>query len=113
MAFGDFEVCCNGLKTKWINMDPAEKKFVTYFSKHKVDNSNINEGIKAVLFFIFFTKRFHTHKKDKKHKKYKKHKTQINNFHSDVFYSHKKAQRVQTAQTQTSDFPPFRCFLCT
>ena len=72
-------------------------------------SSNINEGIKGVLFFIFFTKRFHTHKKYKKHEK---HKTQINNFHSNVFYSHKKAQKVQKAQTQRSDFPPFRCFLC-
>ena len=24
----DFEVCHNGLKTKWINMDPAEEQFV-------------------------------------------------------------------------------------
>ena len=45
-------------------------------------SSNIIEGIKVVL--LFFTKRFHTHKK---HKKYK---TQINNFHSDVFYTYKK-----------------------
>ena len=25
----DFEVCHNGLKTKWINMDPAEEQFVS------------------------------------------------------------------------------------
>ena len=48
-------------------------------------SSNINEGIRAVL---FLTKRFYTHKKHKKHKKHTKHKT------------------------QTSDFPPLRCFLC-
>ena len=50
--------------------------------KEGSNSSNIIEGIKAVLFF--FMKRFHTYKK------YKKHKTQINNFHSDVFYRHKK-----------------------
>ena len=39
---------------------------------HSSISSNINEGIKAVLFFS--TKRFDTHKM------HKKHKTQINNF---------------------------------
>ena len=57
-------------------------------------SSNVNEGIRAILnlFIFFFTRRFHTHKKHKRHKKYKKHK------------KHK---------TQTRDFPPLRCFLCT
>ena len=38
MNVDDFEVCYNGLKTNWINMGPSEEKFVTYFSKHKVDH---------------------------------------------------------------------------
>ena len=38
MNVDDFEVCYNDLKTKWINMGPAEEKFVTYFSKHKADH---------------------------------------------------------------------------
>ena len=38
MNVDDFEICYNGLKTKWINMGPAKKKFVTYFSKYKVDH---------------------------------------------------------------------------
>ena len=48
-------------------------------------SSNIIEGIKAV----FFMKRFHLHKK------YKKHKRQINKFHSDVLYTHKKHQKYK------------------
>ena len=38
MNFDDFEVCYNGLKTKWINMGPAEEKFVNYSSKHEIDH---------------------------------------------------------------------------
>ena len=39
--------------------------------------------------FIFFTRKFYSHKK------YKKHKTQISNFHSDVFYAHKKHKKYK------------------
>ena len=53
------------------------------------------EGINAV-FVVFFTKRFHTHKKHKKPKKHKKYKAQINNFQSDVFYTHKKHKKHKT-----------------
>ena len=38
MDVDDFEVCYNVLKTKWINMGPSVEKFMTYFSKHKVDH---------------------------------------------------------------------------
>ena len=38
MNLDDFEICYNGLKTKWINMGPSEEKFVTYFSNHNVDH---------------------------------------------------------------------------
>ena len=37
MDVDDFEVCYV-LKTKWINMGPSVEKFMTYFSKHKVDH---------------------------------------------------------------------------
>ena len=41
--------------------------------------SNINEGIKAVLFF------------------YEKHKTQISDFHSDIFYAHIEHKKHKTS----------------
>ena len=58
-------------------------------------SSNIDEGIKAVLFFK--RKDFTSTKSTKSIKKHKKHKTQTSDFHSDVFYA---------------DFLPLRCFLC-
>ena len=38
-----------------------------FWREHKKKSSNVNEVIRAVLtfLFIFFTKRFHTHKKHK------------------------------------------------
>ena len=39
----------------------AYARYFLYFS------SNVNEVIRAVLNFLFFTKKFHTHKKHKKH----------------------------------------------
>ena len=53
-------------------------------------NSNIIEGIKAV-YFIFYKKTSHAQKAQNT-----KHKTQINNFHSDVFYTHKKHKKHKT-----------------
>ena len=44
---------------------------IDFFGKIFVSSSNVNEVIREVLnflFLIFFTKRFHTHKKHKKHK---------------------------------------------
>ena len=71
----------------------ASNKMKFFFS------SIVDEGIKTILNFFFFTRRFHSHKKHKKRKKhkkhknsksYKKHKTQTSDFHSDIFYAHKK-----------------------
>ena len=55
-------------------------------------SSNINEVIRVISCF-FSEKSLHAQKsikKPKKHKKHKKHKKQTNDFHSDVFYTHKK-----------------------
>ena len=73
---------------------------VSYFVKcsrqgPKNASSMVNEVIKVILkplFFFFFTRRFHTHKKRKKHKKHKTSNKQFF-FLLDVFYEHKKHKK--------------------
>ena len=73
-------------------------------------SSNVNEVIRAILnFFIFFTKRFYTHKKHKKHKdatkqKHKKHKK--NTRHK----KHKKHKKHKTYISEQSTFFPLDVF---
>ena len=80
----------------------ASNKMKFFFS------SIVDEGIKTILNFFFFTRRFHSHKKHKKRKKhkkhkksknYKKHKTQTSDFHSDVSYAHKKHKKYKKHKT--------------
>ena len=46
--------------------------------------------------FYFFSRKDFT--RTKKHKKHKKHKNQTSDFHSDVFYAHKIAQKATFTQ---------------
>ena len=58
-------------------------------------SSNINEVIRVISCF-FHENILHTQKstkKPKKFKKHKKHKKQTSDFHSDVFYTHKKHKK--------------------
>ena len=56
-------------------------------------SSNINEGIKVVLFFLY-EKVLHTHTNTHTHTHTnKKHKPLISNFHSDILYA-QKAQKA-------------------
>ena len=59
------------------------------------------------VFFFVFSRNDFTH--TQKAQKAQKHKTQISNFHSDVFYMHKKLKKLKNANKQLS----LRCFLCT
>ena len=52
-------------------------------------SSNINEVIRVISCF-FSEKSLHVQKSIKKPKKHKKHQKQTSDFHSDVFYTHKK-----------------------
>ena len=64
----------------------VSQHFISICYKCKQDSSNINEGIKAVL---FFKRKDFTHTKSTKSTK----STQTSNFHSDVFYTHKKHKK--------------------
>ena len=83
----------------------VSQNFISICYKCKQDSSNINEGIKAVL---FFKRKDFTHTKSTKSTK----STQTSDFHSDVFTHIKSIKSTKSAKRQTSDFLLLRCFLC-
>ena len=93
----------------------CKRKFVLVI--RWIFKSNINEGIRAFLFLLrkdfthtTSTKNIKKHKKVQKGtKKHKKHKTQTNNFHSDVFYAHKKHKKHKKHKTSNKRLS-LRCF---
>ena len=81
------------------------------------NSSNINEVIRSVsnflFYFIFFTKRFYTHKKHQKHQKHKKapKSTKSTKKHK-KHQKHKKYKKHENVNKRISDFFPLRYFLC-